>query len=160
MHETLFVETMTALMPTMYRVSCMYLSSPHDREDAVQEALHKAWEKRAQLRDETLIKTWMIRILINECRNIQRKKKNFALWEECVEPVCEDTEREERLLLRTALFSLSEKERMPLVLHYIEGYGVEQVAKMLRLPAGTVKSRMRKGREHLRELLQEEVFGE
>ena len=77
MHETLFVETMTALMPTMYRVSCMYLSSPHDREDAVQEALHKAWEKRAQLRDETLIKTWMIRILINECRNIQRKKKNF-----------------------------------------------------------------------------------
>lgn len=160
MHDDLFAETMTKMIPAMYRVSCMYLSSSHDREDAVQETLRKAWEKRAQLRDETLLQTWIIRILINECRNIQRKKKHFVLLKEYVESTCADVDREERLLLKTALFSLPEKERMPLVLHYIEGYGVEQIARMLRLPAGTVKSRMRKGREHLRKLLQEEVFEE
>ena len=64
------------------------------------------------------------------------------------------------MLLKSALFALPEKERMPLVLHYIEGYSVEQTAKMLRLPAGTVKTRMRRGRELLRGILLEEVFGE
>ena len=82
MHDQMFSETVTEIMSTMYRVSCMYLSSPHDREDAVQEALRKAWERRMQLRDENLLKTWIIRILINECRNIQRRKKNTILLEE------------------------------------------------------------------------------
>lgn len=160
MHDALFTETVKAMMQTMYRVSCMYLSSPHDRQDAVQEALRKAWEKQSQLRDETLLHTWIIRILINECRNIQRKKKDFVLLEEAAIEDGGDMEREERLMLRSALLSLSEKERMPLILHYIEGYSVEQAAKMLRLPVGTVKTRMRKGREHLREILQEEALDE
>ncbi|MBQ1945338.1 MAG: RNA polymerase sigma factor [Clostridia bacterium] len=160
MHDQMFSETVTEIMSTMYRVSCMYLSSPHDREDAVQEALRKAWERRRQLRDENLLKTWIIRILINECRNIQRRKKNTILLEECAAAAEVDAESEERMLLKSALFALPEKERMPLVLHYIEGYSVEQTAKMLRLPAGTVKTRMRRGRELLRGILLEEVFGE
>ena len=63
------------------------------------------------------------------------------------------------MLLR-ALFSLEEKFCLPLQLRYVEGYSVEEVARMLHLPAGTVKSRLSRGRDKLRALLKEEVFEE
>lgn len=58
--------------------------------------------------------------------------------------------------LHDALLRLPERLRTPLVLHYMEGYEVRQVASALRLPSGTVKSRMRKGRLMLKDLLSEE----
>lgn len=61
--------------------------------------------------------------------------------------------------LLDALMSLPEKHRLPLQLHYIEGFSVAETAQMLNLPQGTVKSRMARGREKLRAMLDEEVFG-
>ena len=55
--------------------------------------------------------------------------------------------------LHDALLALSEKLRMPLVLYYMEGYSVEETASMLRVPQGTVKTRLRKGRQELKKLL-------
>ncbi|HHV71442.1 MAG TPA: RNA polymerase sigma factor, partial [Clostridia bacterium] len=55
-----------------------------------------------------------------------------------------------------ALFSLDEKLRLPIVLHYIEGFSIKEVAEILRLPQGTVKSRMLRGRQKLKKILGEE----
>ena len=67
-------------------------------------------------------------------------------------------ERNQDGALRDALGALEEKYRLPVVLHYIEGYPVRQVAQMLRLPEGTVKTRMKRGRQRLEAILNEEVF--
>ena len=58
--------------------------------------------------------------------------------------------------LHDALLRLDERQRLPVVLHYLAGYSVREIAKMLKLPAGTVKSRMRKARLELRDFLTEE----
>jgi len=147
-----FARRITEMTPTLYRVACSYLRQPSDREDAVQEALRKAWEKRHTLREERYLQTWVVRILINECRMLCRRSARMVPVEE-VRAASGD-----EALLREALFSLEEKLRTPILLHYIEGYSVEETARALRMPQGTVKSRMARGRAKLREMLQEEVF--
>ena len=147
MTDEVFAQAIVAMTQTLYRVCYAQLRNGRDREDAVQEALSRAWEKRNQLREERYLNTWVIRILINECRNIQRKSQNTdELIEISVPP---DVDKE----LHNALLELPEKLRLPIVLHYMEGYLVKEVAKILRIPQGTVKTRLAAGRRELKQKL-------
>ena len=106
------------------------------------------------------MKTWVTRILINECRNIQRRYRR----EIPTEPLPERAAPPERVAppdadreLHDAILRLDEKHRVPIVLHYLEGYSVKEIARMLKLPTGTVKSRMTSARETLKKTLSEEA---
>lgn len=145
-----FSKRIVGMMQTLYRVSYAQLSQSCDQEDAVQECLCKAWQKRHQLKDERYFQTWVIRILLNECRNIQRKKARLMPFSELPERSAPADADE---ALHDALFALDEKLRLPLILHYVEGFSVGEIAKMLRLPSGTVKSRMLRGRKELQKQL-------
>lgn len=149
MSDEEFAERIAAMTQTLYRVCYAQLSQPCDREDAVQEALRKCWQKRGQLRDARYLQTWVIRVLLNECHNIQRRSARLqpcdALPERAAAPQPMGTTR-----VGEALLELEEKLRMPLVLHYMEGYSVADVAAALRIPQGTVKTRLRRGARHSR----------
>ena len=149
-----FSERIVPMMQTLYRVCYSMLDRPCDREDAVQEALKKAWEKRDRLREPRYMQTWVIRILINECHNIQSRGRREHFFDEPPERVAPPDAASAVL---DALLGLPAKLRLPVVLHYMEGYPVEDVARMLRLPVGTVKSRMAKARALLKDLLTEEA---
>ena len=73
-----FAQEIVALTDTLYRVSYSILRQRCDREDAVQNCLEKAWKKRKSLRDERYLKTWLVRILINECYDIHRRRQRAA----------------------------------------------------------------------------------
>ena len=148
MTDNEFTERLTQMRETMYRVSCTQLHDPGDRDDAVQEALLKAWHNRHKLREERYMKTWVVRILINECHNIQRKKKREKPLADVVEKA-DFAESDSDIELRDALFRLNDKLRLPVVLHYIEGYRVKEIAKILGIPKGTVLWRMSKARTEL-----------
>jgi len=150
-----FSSRIVAMMQTLYRVAYTQLSQSCDRDEAVQECLYKAWKKRYQLKDDRFMQTWVIRILINECHNIQRKRSREVPLDELPERVAPPGVDHE---LHDALFSLEESLRLPLVLHYVEGYSVGEIAKILRCPQGTVKSRMRRGRQELKNNLYGEDF--
>lgn len=152
-----FAQRIIAMTNTLFRVSATQLSRSCDREDAVQETLRRAWEKRGKLRDERYLQTWVIRILLNVCHDVQRQAKRCLPAEEL--PCTGEVSDSAGDLLGT-LRSLEERYRVPLVLHYIEGYPVTTVAAMLHLPQGTVKSRMARGRDKLKAMLCEEVFPE
>jgi RNA polymerase sigma-70 factor (ECF subfamily) len=145
------IEDMTQ---TLYRVSYSMLAQPCDREDAVQEAIRRAWEKRDCLRDERYMQTWVVRILINVCRDMYARRRRETPVDVLPERTCPEGADAD---LHDALMRLSEKMRLPIVLHYMEGYDIGEIAGMLRLPTGTVKTRMRKARTLLREMLSEEV---
>ena len=135
----------------LYRVARTMLRSDADCEDAVQEALLKAWAKLPTLRQEEFFETWLIRILINECRTLCRKRPRAT--EEIPESLAApDVDR----TLIHALMNLPEKFRIPTELHYIEGYGISEIARMLLLPEGTVKWRLSRSRALLRTELGEE----
>ena len=70
-----FEASVKDMVQTLYRISCSQLSIEADREDAVQEALRRAWEKRASLKNESFFRTWLIRILLNVCHDIQKERK-------------------------------------------------------------------------------------
>jgi len=156
-----FAERLAGMRESMYRVSCSQLKSGFDREDAVQETLLKAWNNRHKLRNEQYMQTWVTRILINECKNIHRKHKRETAVSELQEHVSVgDTSVEANSELYEALFNLSVKLRLPLILHYIEGYTTREIAKILNIPRGTVLWRMSKARKELGLVLHMDEHGE
>ena len=151
MNRTDFILRVRECERRLYRVARTMLHSDADCEDAVQEALLRAWAKRSSLREERFFETWLIRILINECKNIYRRKPRTQT--EVPETLAAPPADGE---LMDALMNLPEKYRIPMELHYIEGYGVSEIARMLRIPDGTVKWRLSRGRALLRTELGEE----
>ena len=75
MTEADFEARVTALTEDMYRVAATMLRGHHDRQDAVQECIWKAWRNLRYLRDDAAFRPWLMRILINECRNLARRTR-------------------------------------------------------------------------------------
>ena len=155
MDEKEFAARIWAMRQTLFRICFSQLPSAQDREDAVQEALARAWRKRGQLREEGYLQTWLVRILLNVCHDMQRRGQRMVPTAEIELPV-QDTSPDGAL--REALLALPEKYRLPILLYYLEGYSLRQVAQMLRVPENTVKTRLSRGRQRLKERLHEEVL--
>lgn len=154
MNKESFTEQVLAAEQTMYRVSKSILIYDSDCEDAVQEAILKAYAGINGLKNEAFFKTWLIRILINECYKILRRNKKSVSIDEIGEiGEAEDYHYSE---LYTAIHRLGEKYRPVTVLYYIEGYSVEETGEILKIPPGTVKSRLSKARTLLKNYLTEE----
>ena len=90
-----------------------------------------------------------MRILINECKRLRTHRRPV------VSVPAAPFEPDDRPL-HDALQAMDERYRLPLVLHYLEGYSLEEIAWLLRVPTGTVKSRMHAGRRKLRDILEED----
>ena len=133
---------------TLYRVAKSMLGSEADCADAAQNALLRAWEKQHTLRDTAYFKTWLTRILINECRAMLRQRARFVPLEE--EAAEGEIAPERDSGLYEAVMGLDVKYRVPFVLYYIEGFRTREIASMLKLPEGTVKTRLRRAHEILR----------
>lgn len=138
---------------TMYRVAKTLLRSDADCSDAIQEAIVKAFSKIHTLRSDALGKTWLIRIVINECYMIMRKEKRFVPLEELEQETASEQE-EDYSDLYEALSTLSEEARLCVTLYYMEGYGVKEIARLLKLTESGVKSRLARARIKLRRELE------
>ena len=100
-------------------------------------------------------KPWLMRILVNQCKDMLRRQKRlsfFPLEEAAADVAAADSPME----LTEALSQLKPEWRMVIVLHYLEGCSVEEIAMMTGAPSGTVKSRLKSARHRLGVLLQEE----
>lgn len=154
MDQQQFSRKVQGMERRLYRISRTILSSDADCQDALQETLLKAWMRRDSLREEGAFEAWLIRILINECRQLARRSGRYRhteLTEGIAAPPPPDRE------LHDALFSLDEKYRLPIALYYMEGYDIREISQMLNAPQGTVKSRLHYGRKQLKFLLEEEA---
>jgi len=152
MRKADFIDRVRKCERRLYRIARTMLRSDADCEDAVQEALLKAWAGRDSLRNEEWFETWLIRILINECKGFwrRRERKEVELTNEA------DHQTSGNPALMDALMALDEKHRIVLELKYIEGYSVKETALILGIPEGTVKWRLNRAREALRKTLGEE----
>ena len=144
--KALTAQMQDQLVP-LYRLSLSILRSQADAQDAVQQGMLRAWEKRRQVSDEGKARAWLTRIIINECRNIQRKRMRVFPVAEMPEGMHEHETRNE--ILKEAMDALDEKLRTPLLLHYMDGFSEKEVAGILGIPTTTVKSRMHRARKAL-----------
>ena len=155
MDKDTFARQVTDLQGGLYRVAASYLRGESDRLDAVSEAITRAWEKRHALRDEGLFRTWITRILIRECVNIQRRQKRSVPVDAL--PEAESEPEDERIAaLREALSQLPQRQRTMTVLHYMEGYDVREVARIMGTTKSAVCAGLSRARARLRALMGEE----
>lgn len=154
MDKETFARQVTALRGSLYRVAAGYLRGENDRLDAVSEAIARAWERRSSLRDERLFKTWITRILMRECVNIQRRQRRCVPVERLPEAAADQADT--AAALREALDNLPQRWRTMVILHYMEGYDVREVAAIMRTTKGAVCAGLSRARERLRSLIGEE----
>lgn len=153
MERKFFIAEIETCSDMMYRVAWSILRNDADVQDALQDAVLKAWEKRDKLRDEKFFRTWITRILINACYDTQRKRRRIVSMDEIPESTVSNAPDPD---LALALQALPEKLRLPLVLCYSEGMSYEEAADVLRIPITTLRGRLRRGKEELRKELNAE----
>lgn len=147
--ERVFTETAQTQLASLYRLSLSILASAADAQDAVQQGMLRAWERRGQVSDESRLRAWLMRIVINECRNIQRRRMRVFPVAEVPRGAQEDGEIEDGGL-KEAIDALNEKLRTPLLLRYMEGFSEREIAQALGVPVTTVKNRLFRARKALR----------
>ena len=152
MDKETFAENVLAAETTLYRVAKTILHNDTLCEDAVQEGILKAYEKRNTLKEEAWFKTWLVRIVINECYAQLRKAKDSVPWEKWAENESAE-EQADYSELYQAIRRLKPRFRIVVVLYYIEGYSVKEISEILKIPQGTVKSRLSKGRDLVKKYL-------
>ena len=152
MNEREFSRRVRLMRDRLWRVSFSILRSTADAEDAMQEALLRAWRNVDSLRDKSLFETWLTRILINECRRLIRKKSDVAEIPESL-----PAPKTENPGLARAIGSLKMDLRLPVILYYIEGYSVKETAGIMRITQSSVKSRLMRARKKLEEALKKEA---
>ena len=157
MDEQFFTREVKEMERSLYRVAYSYLRSDEDAADAMQDALLTGWSKRHTLREPQYFRTWLTRILINACKARLRKRRFDIPLNEEIAPTREDSFND--FYLRDAMAKMDIKYRVPLLLFHLEGYTQKEIAHLLVLPTGTVKSRISRAKDQLRILLKdEEVF--
>ena len=140
-----------------FSVAFSVLRHREDAEDVAQEAFAKAHRSFRQLRDRDRFRAWLVRMTWRMALDRQRANRRRTVREDGLRPstvVLPQVEADERSeLLWRAIDGLSEKLRVVIVLAAIEGYDVREVATLLELPEGTVKSRLFLARQELKESL-------
>ena len=149
MDEREYQSRVTECVPALYRAARSILFNEQDCADAVQEAVFQGWIKRSQLRDTARLKAWLTRIVINECRNLQRGAHRQLRAVEASAAELRTPPPPAATDLEAALSTMEEKYRLPLVLHYAEGYPTKDIAEMLGIPPGRLRQRMHTARKML-----------
>lgn len=139
---------------SLYRVALSMLSEKQDIEDAIQNCIIKAYEGVIYLRKNEFFKTWLIRILINECKHIM-KSNNKVIHIEEVNRDIGVNDNYNNLELTNAVSLLEEDLKIVTTLFYFEDIPQKDIAKILGIPEGTVRSRLSRARNKLYDILRE-----
>ena len=140
----------------LYSTAKTILFSDQDCADAIQETIVKAFSKIDTLKNDKYARTWLIRILINECYNLVRKSSKFISFAELADRLEMESEKSKDYSeLYAAVNSLKEELRLPVILYYIEDFSVREIAQILEISEGAVQKRLARARGKLRQELQE-----
>ena len=154
MEQQQFVAEVLHAEKQMYAIAKSILTYEADCEDAVQNAILNAYANLHTLRKEEFFRTWLIRILINECNHIVKRRKRIIFFDKALE--------EERVAIQKqqeysevyeALMTLKKSYRIPFVLYYIEGFSVKETAQILNISESSMKQRLFRARKQMKDIL-------
>ena len=152
-NDAWFSREIEKLGPTLFRVAFAILRNRTDCEDAAQNAVLKAYRNLDTLKERRYFKTWLIRILKNECFDTLKRRRPTLDMEGqgtlSYEMAVPDLD------LNRAFDTLSPEERLTITLYYYEGYDTREIARLTEVSEGTVRSRLSRARTSLRSQLQE-----
>lgn len=153
-----FIALMEAHKLSMSRTALAILHNEEDAADAVAETVVDAFGNLHALRQPKYFKTWLTRILICNCYDILRQRRRYIPLDQAPEPAGGEPD-DQALDVRESLAALAENDRLVLGLYYMDGLKVREIAKLLDVKEGTVKTRLRRSRERLRKIYLEREDG-
>jgi RNA polymerase sigma-70 factor (ECF subfamily) len=168
--EAAYEALLARFQQPVYNLAFRLASNPGDASDVVQEVFLKVFRNVGHFRRQSSLKTWIYRITVNEAHNQRRwffrhRSREVGLDDEtdegCSRTVADTGrspfdcafDREKQVLIESALGRINPLFREVVVLREIEDLGYEEIAEVLQISLGTVKSRIMRGREALREEL-------
>lgn len=160
---------------TIYQLCLKMLKDPEEAYDAAQEACIKIWNQLSHFKSESKLSTWIYRLTVNQCLDILRKNKRKliqlssyqeeethqeekleagqSIWEDMSEVMARQEANE---VLMQGISELKEDYRDILILRDIEEKGYEEMAEILSISLGTVKSRLFRARQSLKKILEQD----
>lgn len=160
MDKEKFSAEVLAAEKSMYHIAKSIVGNDEDCADAMQNAILSAYTKLYTLKNEAYFKTWLTKILINQCYQLLREKKATVSYEDYMDGQFPDEylqiEDEQCSDVFLEVMNLKEKYRIPFVLHYVEGYSVKEIAEMLDISTQNVKVRLYRSRDLLKDKLKGE----
>lgn len=157
-----FTELLEENKLKFYKTAKIILKNDDDIYDALQNALLSMYQNYDTLRDKSLFSTWGTRIVINKCYDFLRKQKNNVVaLDEAVDNNVEISSFDEYDvdkygIKQTMNEYLSEEQKLVIILFYYDNYSLKEISNILDIPEGTVKSRLSKARDILKEKLEKE----
>ena len=150
----------------MYAVALRMFANREDAQDCLQEAMLRVYRAIGSFKGQSSFSTWVYRITMNTCLDELRRKKNrpntsldnlldqgWSPSDGGNAPERSAIQTETRQMLAGAIRELPEDMRSAIVLRDVQGYSYDEIAQMLDVNVGTIKSRISRGREKLREKL-------
>ena len=152
--EALFEQVYEAYGPSLYRFCLLQMKNPADAEDVLQDVLIKRLYQAPRFKSPEHERNWLFQVALNLCRDELRRMRRTELPLEAAEHVSIPPAQ---LSLLEQASNLPEDQRTALHLYYYEGYQVEEIARLLNISVSSVKMRLKRGRDALREEWRDEV---
>lgn len=142
---------------TLYRLALSYMQNSEDAQDAVHDVFVKYVSAPVGFSDEEHRKAWLIRVTVNHCNDMLRRRKmrGYIPIDEIAETAHAPEKDNDTYDVIKCLEKIPVKVRDAVILHYLEGYSVEETAEILKTSVSAVKMRLKRGREALREQIRE-----
>ena len=145
----------------VYSIAWNFTANDETARDVTQDVFLKLFSAIAGFRGESAFRTWLFRLVVNACRDAQRRSRRLVPMDERVADVRESPrspdadarDRELALQVRAAVASLAPKVRLAIVLRYVQDLSYSEIAAALRCSPGTVASRLNRGHRILAERL-------
>lgn len=153
MTEQEFTRLFTMYRSGIYRLAYCSLRDPADADDVTQDVFLRLYTKAPELSSDEDVKAWLIRVTINRCRDSLRSMRRKAT-EPITDILCTADAEEHRLL--SIVMQLSPKLRTVMYMYYYEEYSIKEIAKLLGIKETAVSSRLMRGRDKLRQLIEKE----
>lgn len=138
---------------TMYRVAFSILRTEDEINDAISNTTVIVFEKIQTLKNEEFFKTWLTRILINECYKIYNQNKKIVYLENVNQEKLTYNDQYVDHEIRNLVKKLDKDLKQIVILYYFEDFSVKEIAKIIQKPEGTVKSRLSRARKELEKAL-------
>lgn len=145
--EQAFIKIHELYEDELYRIASSYLRNEHDAIEAIQELAYRSLKKVHTVKEPAYLGTWLVRILLNVCHDMQKKKSRLQLRDTVEVGEYQD---KSSLELREALANLSHEQQDLIFLKYFRDMKNQDIAEVQNIPEGTVKSRLHTALQKLR----------
>jgi len=159
--KDIFIKLIEENKLRFYKTAKMILKNDEDVYDALQDSLISIYENYGNLKNKEYFTTWATRIIINKCYDLLRKNKsNIIPIDEKLENTSDMSQYDNYNLdqygIKNAIKSLNNDLKLTTILYYYDNYSIKEISQILEIPEGTVKSRLSKAREILKQKIKKE----